>query len=65
MKVIASKFDADTQGRDARPCSQRQALKKGSARAMTIKERLKVHAEIERENARKLRDWKEGEKRND
>ena len=42
-----------------------KALKEGSASAMTIKERLKVHAEIERENARKLRDWKEGEKRND
>ena len=26
---------------------------------MTIKERLKVHAEIERENARKLREWKQ------
>ena len=25
---------------------------------MTIKERLKVHAEIERENARKLKEWK-------
>ena len=35
---------------------------KGSARAMTIKERLKVHAEIERENARKLREWKKGGK---
>ena len=27
--------------------------------AMTIKERLKVHAEIELENARKLREWKQ------
>ena len=26
---------------------------------MTPKERIKVHAEIERENARKLREWKE------
>ena len=26
---------------------------------MTIKERLKVHADIERENARKLRVWEE------
>ena len=24
-----------------------------------LKERLKVHAEIERENARKLREWKQ------
>ena len=29
---------------------------------MTIKERLKVHAEIERENARKLKKWKENKK---
>ena len=29
---------------------------------MTMKERLKVHAEIERENARKLREWKKGGK---
>ena len=28
---------------------------------MTMKERLKVHAEIERENARKLREWKRKE----
>ena len=26
---------------------------------MTMKERLTVHAQIERENARKLREWKE------
>lgn len=30
---------------------------------MTMKERLKVHREIERENARKLREWKKGGKR--
>ncbi len=27
---------------------------------MTMKEKLKIHAEIERENARKLKEWKEG-----
>lgn len=27
---------------------------------MTFKERLKIHVEIERENARKLKEWKEG-----
>ena len=27
---------------------------------MTFKERLKIHIEIERENARKLKAWKEG-----
>ena len=26
---------------------------------MTIKERIKVHVQIERENARKLREWKQ------
>ena len=51
-----------TTGDGHAPGCQRQALKKGSARAMTIKERLKVHAEIERENARKLREWKKGRK---
>lgn len=27
---------------------------------MTMKEKIKIHAEIERENARKLKEWKEG-----
>lgn len=27
---------------------------------MTMKEKLKIHAAIERENARKLKEWKEG-----
>jgi len=27
---------------------------------MTMKEKLKIHVEIERENARKLKEWKEG-----
>jgi hypothetical protein len=27
---------------------------------MTMKEKLKIHAEIDRENARKLKEWKEG-----
>ena len=27
---------------------------------MTQEERIKVHVQIERENARKLREWKEG-----
>lgn len=29
---------------------------------MTMKERLKVHREIERENRRKLKEWKEKQK---
>ena len=51
--------DADNQGRTFAPGCQRQALGKGSARAMTMKERIKVHVQIERENARKLREWKQ------
>ena len=39
-------------------CSPHQAGERKS-RAMTMKERLKVHAEIVRENARKLKAWKE------
>jgi hypothetical protein len=30
---------------------------------MTPKERIKIHAEIERENARKLREWKTKQKK--
>lgn len=29
---------------------------------MTAKERIKMHIQIERENARKLKEWKEGQK---
>ena len=27
---------------------------------MTMKEKIRIHIEIERENARKLKEWKEG-----
>jgi hypothetical protein len=27
---------------------------------MTMKERIRIHIQIERENARKLKEWKEG-----
>lgn len=40
------------------PGCQRQALEKERANHMTIKEKLKVHREIERENKRKLNEWK-------
>ena len=29
---------------------------------MTMKEKIKIHAEIERENRRKLKEWKERRK---
>ena len=32
---------------------------------MTPKERIKVHIQIVRENARKLKEWKEGGNRNE
>lgn len=42
-------------------CSPHQCGRKDGARAMmTPKERIKVHSEIVRENARKLREWKKG-----
>ena len=54
--------DADGQG-GARspPCGQRQSVeeRKGARAMMTPKERIKVHAQIVRENARKLREWKQ------
>ena len=45
-------------GRTFARCSLRQAQKKGRCKGMmTPKEKLKVHVQIERENARKLREW--------
>ena len=29
---------------------------------MTMKEKIKIHIEIQRENERKLKEWKEGQK---
>ena len=46
-------------------CQRQRRWRKDGARAMTPKERIKVHVQIERENARKLREWKEGGKRHD
>ena len=40
--------------------SRCQTPEKVRANTMTMKEKLKIHAEIERENARKLKEWKEG-----
>ena len=56
-------IDADIQGRtpplDANAKRWRKERCKGM---MTPKERLKVHIQIERENARKLREWKQKQK---
>lgn len=40
--------------------SRCQTAEKVRANTMTMKEKIKIHAEIERENARKLKEWKEG-----
>ena len=37
-------------------------LEKG-LRAMSIKEKIRIHIQIERENRRKLKEWKEEQKR--
>lgn len=49
--------------RDARSSLDANAKRwrKDGARAMiTPKERIRIHVQIERENARKLREWKKG-----
>jgi hypothetical protein len=48
---------------DARPapgCLQQAGERKGYN--MTMKERIKVHVQIERENRRKVEEWKKGGK---
>ena len=57
--LIGTGVDADNRGRTPPPDANAKRWRKGGARAMTPKERLQVHAEIERENARKLREWKQ------
>ena len=54
------RFDADNQGRTPPLDANAKRWRKDGARAMTPKEKIKVHVQIERENARKLREWKEG-----
>ena len=53
--------DLGRRGTDTAPRSQSQTLEKG-LRAMTIKELLEVHRQIEAENERKMKEWKEGKK---
>ena len=60
MRTLLRIADPDGQGTDFPPlvvCARRR--RKDGARAMTPKERIKVHIQIERENARKLKEWKE------
>lgn len=53
----------DRGGTPALVVNAKDALKEGSARAMTMQERLKVHADIERQNREKLEAWKQEETR--
>ena len=39
-----------------------KALKKGRANNMTLKEKIRIHHQIEQENKRKLKEWKEARK---
>ena len=55
-------LDADGQGADAAPCGQRQSVEERKGYNMTMKEKIRVHVQIERENRRKLKEWKEGRK---
>ncbi len=52
-------FDADNRGRTPPPDANAKRWRKDGARAMSIKEKLKVHAEIERTNRAKLEAWKQ------
>ena len=49
---------------DARPPPDANAKRwrKERCKGMSIKERLRIHRQIERENARKLNEWKKGGK---
>lgn len=56
-------FDADNRGRTPPPDANAKRWRKDGARAMmTPKQKLITHVQIERENRRKLKEWKEGGK---
>ena len=57
-----SSVDADNRGRTPPPDANAKRWRKDGARAMTPKERIKVHAEIERTNRAKLDAWKRKQK---
>ena len=61
-RMIGKRFDADNRGRTPPPDANAKRWRKDGARAMTPKERIRVHVQIERENARKLKEWKKGGK---
>ena len=56
-------FDIDRQWEELPPIAvSAKALKKGRANNMTIKEKIRIHHQIEQENKAKLKKWKEGRK---
>lgn len=50
-------FDPDDRGRTPPPDARAKAGERKGARAMTFSERLKVHADIERQNREKCESW--------
>lgn len=60
--IGATNVDVDRQGTERPPlvvCTKCRR-KEGARAMMTPKERMEMHKQIERENARKLKEWKEG-----
>jgi len=58
--LIGTGVDADNRGRTPAPGCQRQSVgERKGARAMSIKEKIRVHIEIERANKAKLDAWRE------
>lgn len=51
--------DIDTRGMDSILRSQCQSTEEREAENMTFQELLQVHKEIEEENKRRIKDWKE------
>ena len=57
-------FDTDHRGRQPRPLGSAPSAEERTVQGqmMTPKEKVKVHVQIERENRRKLKEWKKGGK---
>ena len=59
-RLSANGYDADNRGRTPPPDANVKRWGKDGARAlMTPKQKLEMHKKIVRENARKLREWKQ------
>ncbi len=61
--IRALGFDIDRQGAELLLLAvSAKALKKGRANNMTMKEKIRIHHQIEQENKAKLKKWKEERK---